>query len=120
MTLMKDPLAIAEDAVNAPMNEEAELHILKFAAGLQVLRGRLVVALSEGVGAGDDCSGCEEYRQSAVKNSGLPNVCHASVLRRLVYATAASGGVENFATGNAAGEACRKSVGEAEGRGALP
>jgi len=44
---VKDPFAIAEDAVNAPVDEHAEFHVLKFAAGLKVFGGRLI-GLSEG------------------------------------------------------------------------
>jgi hypothetical protein len=45
MALVEDPFAIAKDAVDAPMNEHAELHVLKFAASLQVLWRRLILAL---------------------------------------------------------------------------
>src|SRR5215472_8831209 len=47
MALVEDPFAVAKDAVDAPVNEHAEFHILKFAAGLEIFRGGLVVGLSE-------------------------------------------------------------------------
>ena len=47
MALVEDPLAVAEHAVDAPVDEHAELHVLKFAAGLQVFGGRLVVGWAE-------------------------------------------------------------------------
>ena len=48
MALVEDPFSVAEYAVDAPVNEHAELHVLKFTAGLQVFRGRMVV-LGEGL-----------------------------------------------------------------------
>ena len=46
LAIVEDPFAIAEHAVHAPVNEHAEFHVLKFAAGLKVFRRRLVVGLS--------------------------------------------------------------------------
>ncbi len=43
MTFVEDPFAVAEHAVDAPVNEEAEFHVLKFAAGLQVFGSGLVI-----------------------------------------------------------------------------
>ena len=46
---MKHPLAVAEHAVNAPMNEHAEFGVLKFLARLQILRAGCVGGLRCGI-----------------------------------------------------------------------
>jgi hypothetical protein len=47
MALVQDPFAVAEDTVDAPVNEHAKLHVLIIAACLKVLRRRLIVGLRE-------------------------------------------------------------------------
>jgi hypothetical protein len=47
MALVKDPFAIAEDAVNTPVNEHAKLHVLIIAACLQILGRGLIAGLRE-------------------------------------------------------------------------
>ncbi len=50
MAFVEDPFAVAENAVDAPVDEHAEFHVLKFAAGLQVFGSGLVVGLGGGGG----------------------------------------------------------------------
>ena len=55
---MEDPLAVAEHAVDTPVDEQAEFHVLKFAAGLQIFGSGLVItALREPFTGGEDAAG---------------------------------------------------------------
>lgn len=42
LAIVEDPFAVTQHAVDAPVNEHAEFHVLKFAAGLEVFGGRLI------------------------------------------------------------------------------
>ena len=61
LTIMEDPFAVAEHAVDAPVDEHAEFHVLKFAAGLEVLGRGLVVGLG-GRGGNENTNECEDSR----------------------------------------------------------
>jgi len=46
LAVVEHPFAVAENAVHAPMDEHAESHVLEVAAGLKILRRRLISGLS--------------------------------------------------------------------------
>ena len=80
MALVKDPFAVAEHTVDAPVDEQAEFHVLKFAAGLQIFGSGLVItALREPFTGGEDAAGYEGKTQSAFCNHEQPGCgCHYS------------------------------------------
>ena len=47
LAVVEYPFPVAEHAVDAPVNEQAKLHVLEFAAGLQVFGRWLVVRLGK-------------------------------------------------------------------------
>ena len=62
LAIVEDPFAIAQHAVYAPVDEHAEFHVLKFAAGLQVLGGRLIARLSAAEFGNKECKGKNESK----------------------------------------------------------
>ena len=57
LAIVKDPLPVAEYAVNTPMDEHAKFHVLKFAAGLKIFGRRLIRGLCEAGLANENLAG---------------------------------------------------------------
>src|ERR1019366_5712713 len=75
LALVEDPFAVAQNAVDAPVNEQAELGVLEFAAGLQVFWGGLVVGLGGGV-YHENTNGRKGNSERESCNRELPGFCH--------------------------------------------
>ena len=73
---MENPFAVAQNAIDAPVDEHAEFHVLKFVARLQVFGSGLVVGLSEEVVRGKHRAGCNGNNSSAICDPGLSNHFH--------------------------------------------
>src|SRR5271167_3415674 len=83
MALVEDPLTVAEHAVDAPVDEEAEFHVLKFAAGLQVFGGGLVVL--RGDSRRENCGRGYRDHEDAFCEFGAAGSWHGFVSPRVVY-----------------------------------
>jgi hypothetical protein len=61
LAVVENPFTVAEDAVDAPVDEQAELVVLEFLAGFEVFRGGLVGVLGGG-GKSEESGDCENER----------------------------------------------------------
>ena len=74
LAVVEYPFAVAEDAIDAPVNEHAEFHVLKFAAGLQVFGRWLVAGLGRCVQCCEKNVSCKGYKSGIFCNSGRSHI----------------------------------------------
>src|SRR5580700_10360206 len=78
---MKDPFAVAENTVYAPVNKHSEFCILKFPARLEVLGRRLVAGLGNRITVRENDADHKDHSESPYCDGKRPLLRHISFLR---------------------------------------
>src|SRR5215469_1095533 len=76
LAIVEYPLAVAENAVDAPMNEHSEFHVLKFATGLEVFGTGLVVRLAQR-GESEENARAEKNDANGFRHDGSQGLSHS-------------------------------------------